>query len=555
MKILSQEMKKQMEECKERARKAGLQFSENTLEFIITNQDMLELMPKNMIPTLYDYWVQDIEVYRNKWIYDIYPHNLYEVTINSRPPISYYLQDNADWWNRMLFYHVLGHIDIDLNNVYFRKTWDDNFVGQALADKRLIEKIRQERGSEKRWVDYVIEFALAIDNLVGYYQELEEADQKGKPEIFGKVSEKIDFYFGEFLKKRYEEKVIELKFYYDEIARYNRCGETAFFEDNFFLSKFPEFHAVFKKWKEKNKSQKPKPKDVLQYLMEHSEFINKEENKWMKDVIQVIRRTSLYFQPMLRTKIVHEGWASLWHERLYTTDESIKGHAIDYSFMDAHLVVDPRIGLNPYAVGKHLFEFIEELASKGKLSREYRLIKDIEARRHFDRGLGKDYGREVLFEVAHHVDDYQLINFLSDEDFQDFMEKYDMFMVGIRPPKDIERLLRGMLEVYIKSKKAKDFRRLLNEFLYHPPYYELREENGLYINHIYEGRTLVTEYIPNVLIGIEFLNGAPVHLETTEYEKEEDHYWYFGGRPEPEHKKVRVLYTCQNRKVERKVID
>lgn len=568
MKILSQEMKKAMEECKKRARKAGLQFSDNTLEYIVTNQDILELMPKHMIPTLYDYWVQDVEVYRNKWIYDVYPHNPYEITINTRPPISYYNQDNADWWNIALFYHVLAHIDMDQNNVYFRKTWDDDFCGQALADKRLIEKIRQERGSEKRWVDYVIEFTKAVDNLVGYYAELEEADRIEKPEIFGEVSEKIDFYFGEFLKKRYEEKVIEMKFYYQEIDRFNLClkqfsekeAEIAFFEDVFFKSKFPEFQEVFKKWKEKKEKEKPRPKDILQHLLEYSEFINKEENKWMKDVIQVIRRTSLHFQPHIRTKICHEGWASLWHERLYITDKRIKGHATDYSFLDARTVVDPRIGLNPYAVGKHLFEFIEELARKGKLSREYRLIRDIEARRRFDKKLGDKYAKEVLFAVRRYFDDRQLINFLSDQDLQDFMDKYQMFVVGIQPPKDIERLLRGMLEVYIKSKKAKDFRELLNKFLYHPPYIiidaEKAKEGQLYLNHVYEGRTLFTEYIPAVLIGLEYLWGKPVNLETTEYKEEKSRRWPRAYPwTEPEYRKVRVLYTCQNRKVERKVIE
>ena len=49
----------------------------------------------------------------------------------------------------------------------FKDTWSDDFTGQALADKRLIEKLRSENG---RWVDYVIEFSRAINNLVGYYQ-------------------------------------------------------------------------------------------------------------------------------------------------------------------------------------------------------------------------------------------------------------------------------------------------------------------------------------------------------------------------------------------------
>ena len=193
MELLSQKIKSEMEECKRRARAVGLEFQDNTLEYIVSNQDMLELSPKIMIPTLYDYWVDDLEVIKNKWVYDAYPHNLYETVINTRPAISFYNQGNSDWLNVMIFYHVLAHIDFFQNNAYFGKTWDDDFCGQALADKRLINRIREELGAEKRWVDYVIEFAKAIDNLVGYYPELDDADRRKIPEAFGMNYETIDY--------------------------------------------------------------------------------------------------------------------------------------------------------------------------------------------------------------------------------------------------------------------------------------------------------------------------------------------------------------------------
>jgi len=64
MELITQHTKKIMEECKERARDAGLNFQRETLEYIVTNRDMINLSPKAMIPTLYDYWVNDVEVLR-----------------------------------------------------------------------------------------------------------------------------------------------------------------------------------------------------------------------------------------------------------------------------------------------------------------------------------------------------------------------------------------------------------------------------------------------------------------------------------------------------------
>ena len=178
-----------MEGCKERAADGrALALRDETLEYIVTNRDLLELSPKLMIPTLYDYWVHDVEVLREKGRYELYPHNPYETVINTRPAISFYNDNNPDWLNVMIFYHVLAHIDFFQNNLYFRHTWDYDFTGQALSDKRVIAKLRSEKG---RWVDYVIEFARGIDNLVGFHWSSRgSSHRRGRP-----APAELDFYF------------------------------------------------------------------------------------------------------------------------------------------------------------------------------------------------------------------------------------------------------------------------------------------------------------------------------------------------------------------------
>lgn len=559
MKLISQRVKKIMNDCRAKAEAAGLNIRGETLEYIVTNQDMIELKPKVMIPTLYDYWVNDVEVIRDKWVYDVNPHNAYECAINTRPAISFYNDNNPDWLNSMIFFHVLGHHDFFHNNVFFRKTWDDDFCGQALADKRLINKIREDMGAEKRWVDYVIEFARSVDNLVGYYAELEDADKEGKADIHGANSEKMSFYFGDFLKQRCADKTVELKFYYDEIARLNECqkkfgnkqGEAIFFEDFEFKSKFLEFTGMFEKRKKKEKT---KSKDILQHLMEHSEFINKEENKWMKEVLGVVRNTSLYFQPQIRTKIANEGWASVWHERLFIRDERMNGHETEFAAVNAGVLADPKLGLNPYIVGKRLLEFIEELARKGKLAYGYQLIKDVEERKRFDQKPGAEYAKKILFEARANFNDFALVNFLSDDDFQDFVDKHKLFVAGTRMNQR-----EGIIETYIKSRSGKAYRKLLNDSLYHPPHIIIDEakanSGGLYLDHVFEGRSLYTSYIPAVLSGLSYLAGGQVKLETTEFEIEQtNERTDQDEEAEVKYKKIRVLYTCANKKLDRTIL-
>ena len=229
MELINQHTKEIMEGCKVRARAAGLTFTDESLEYIVTNRDLIELSPKVMIPTLYDYWVHDVEVLRGKGEYELYPHNPYETVINTRPAISFYNDNNPDWLNVMIFYHVLGHIDFFQNNHCFRHTWEYDFTGQALSDKRVIAKLRAEKG---RWVDYIIEFARSIDNLVGYHAELSPLFAPSK----GACSNRLNYYFDVFLQTV---KKLPIGDYLKEVARYNESvaahgpeeGERLFFAD------------------------------------------------------------------------------------------------------------------------------------------------------------------------------------------------------------------------------------------------------------------------------------------------------------------------------------
>lgn len=541
MELIDQHTKRIMEGCKERAREAGLRFDNETLEYIVTNRDMLELHPKVMIPTLYDYWVHDVEVLKEKGKYELYPHNPYETVINTRPAISFYNDNNPDWLNVMIFYHVLAHIDFFQNNLFYRHTWEYDLTGKALADKRLIARLRSEHG---RWVDYVIEFGRAVDNLVGYFDTLSHQFREERPSF----SRRLDYYFDVFLQAV---KKVKTAAYIKEIERYNQClrenpalGEEAFFAD--VVVKYPEFEAIYVK---SLKEKREKRLDLLQFLMEHSEFLNRDENRWMKSVLEVIRSTSIYFQPQIRTKIMNEGWASYWHETLFLTDDRIRGHEVDFARVHSGVTSLHRVGLNPYAIGMRLFQQIEEMADKGRISLEFQRLADSRAREEFDKKCGT--GRDFIFAVRETLCDFTFLSTFVD---QDFVDRHGLFVVGKRLDKE-----RMRWQYYVKSRKAEAYREMLLDSLYHPPRIEADIEKGggrhLYLNHVFEGKPLVKDFIANTLVGLEFLWGGPVKLETTE-----------AGLPPPDEavkpskdvdKKIhwrRFVYTMENRTLSRTLL-
>jgi stage V sporulation protein R len=554
MQLIDQHAKAIMEGCKERARDAGLRFDDESLEYVVSNRDLIELSPKVMIPTMYDYWVHDVEVLQGRGRYELYPSNPYETVINTRPAISFYNDNNPDWLNVMIFYHVLGHIDFFQNNLYFRHTWDDDFAGRALADKRAISRLRSEHG---RWVDYVIEFARSIDNLVDFHGLLSALH---RPEHDG-WSRRLDWYLDVFLQ---DVKKVRTGDYVKEIERYNQVmrenptdGEDVFFRE--VGRRHPEFAAMYER---QSRERAPDGRDVMGFLLDHSPLLNREENRWMKDVVQIVRETSLYFQPQIRTKIMNEGWASYWHETLFMRDDRIAGHEADFARVNAMVTSMPRVGLNPYALGMRMFYFIEEAADKGRYSRQFLSLLGAEERRRFDGKTGR--GRDYIFRVRENLNDYLFVSTFLE---QDFVDRHRLFVA--------DRVLdeqRMVWRWYVKSRKASEYRAMVEDKLYHPPHVTVdlgrTGDDVLALMHHFEGKPLVRDYIHNTLLGLEYLWGGKVTLETTEVKaiKKADGRSGASAQPtlpgmgpadkpaEPEIQWQRVRYTMKDRKLSKGLI-
>jgi len=305
---------------------------------------------------------------------------------------------------------------------------------------------------------------------------------------------------------------------------------------------------MYEKYKEQKRTP---PVDLLQFLMENSPFLSREENKWMHTIMQIVRKTAIFFQPRIRTKIMNEGWASYWHETLFLQDDRINGHEVDFARVNAGVTAMPRVGLNPYALGMRLFYFIEDMVDKGQLSWEFQNLKDAHSREHFDTKTGG--GRQFIFDVRQNYSDFTFINqFLN----QDFITRNNLFVAGKRLNEQ-----RMVWEYYVKSRKADAYREMLFASLYHPPHVEIDHEQSqkadtLYLVHTFEGKPLIKEYIPNTLLGLEYLWGGPVELETHEVKS-------IGGRPESgkpseiqpqDIKWQRVVFTMKDRKLSRRIL-
>ena len=210
----------------------------------------------------------------------------------------------------------------------------------------------------------------------------------------------------------------------------------------------------------------------------------------------------------------------------------------------------PRMGLNPYALGMRLFDHVEDMANKGMYSYDFQRTRNAQARREYDRETGS--GRDYVFKVREDFDDFMFINTFID---QEFVDRHKLFVVGQRL-----NSANGKLEYYIQSRDAAKYRQMLLNGLYHPPCIEIdktkSEENCLYLNHRFEGKPLVREFIPNTMVGIEYLWGGAVKLETSEPVGQTKERRRDGIDPAPEAESLfqRVLYTMKDRQISRAVL-
>jgi stage V sporulation protein R len=107
---------------------------------------------------------------------------------------------------------------------------------------------------------------------------------------------------------------------------------------------------------------------------------------------------------------------------------------------------------------------------------------------------------------------------------------------------------------------------MVGESLYHPPHLTIEtdkmESGDLYLSHTFEGKPLVKDFIAGTLLGIEYLWGHPVHLETSEVESsaQSEQSVFVAGVSGPAKAQTRpteiswqrVRYTMKDRKLSRK---
>jgi len=384
------------------------------------------------LPGRFSHWTHGKAYQVQKTLYDYGLSKIYELVINSDPCCAFLLETNTLLQNTLVAAHVMAHADFFANNAYFVRTRRDMVDIAALHAER-IERYEFEHG--KAEVERLLDAVLAIQEHVDASLHEQQSPEASVPPR-------------------------RLRSPYDDLwALDERTSER-------------------EKEEQAPKRSGSKPaepvRDLLWFIHEHSPVLE----DWERDVVAIVRSEMLYFLPQIRTKVVNEGWATLWHARIMHELDLAPDEHVEFARLHAAVVQPTGRRLNPYALG-------------------YALLCDIERR----------YGTEHLFLVREVESDVSLVrNYLT----QELVEELDLYLYERRGD-----------ELVVVDKDWEAVRdRLANELGgNHIPVILVEDgdylgNRELYLRHAWDGRKLDLLWAEKTLEHLFRLWGRRVWLET-----------------------------------------
>jgi stage V sporulation protein R len=449
------------------------------LDFFPVIFEMLDYEGINMVasyggfPTRYPHWRFGMQYEYMQKSYGYGLHKIYEMVINNNPCYAYLLNSNQMVDQKLVIAHVYAHCDFFKNNAYFKNT-NRRMMDEMANHGNRIADYMSKYGRDV--VEDFLDVCSSIENLIDPNALFDVVERRVEA-VSDEVAPPRDV--GRLKSKSYMDPFINPPEY---LERQRKVQDEARLRQQ-----FPSSPA----------------KDVLRFLIEYAPIPN-----WKRDILSMIREEAYYFAPQAQTKIMNEGWASYWHEKIMTAKALRPSELVD--FADHHsstLAVHPG-QLNPYKLGYELYHDIERRWDTGCFGKDYDECDDIAHKAAWHRDTGE--GREKIFQVRAIYNDMTFVDeFLTEE----FCREHKLFTYSLN-----ER--NGRYEI-----ADRDFRAVKEKLLFQltnlgHPYVTVVDANydnrgELYLKHRFDGVELRADYAKATMEALYQVWTRPVHVQTT----------------------------------------
>lgn len=487
------------------ARGFGLDFF--PMRFEIVPADVMAAIGSYGMPSRFTHWHFGKAFQRMKLSYDLGLSKIYELVINTDPCYAFLYEGNSLLQNKLIVAHVLAHSDFFKNNIYFSRT--NRQMMESMANSA--ERIRHyERLYGTKRVEVFLDAVLSIQEHIDPYSHAREngfawecEEDAFETTLLGETRISGDGR-GKHIRFDEDRQSGSYRRYSDLLALDERLKLDGMrrIDDTLSMSgevddrRFPaDAHVKRNEGQNDRRHKRHFPpddeKDVLLFILRYSTILE----PWQRDIMTIVHDEMRYFWPQIETKIMNEGWATYWHQRIMRTLDLTEAETIEYAKMNAQVTAPSRTTVNPYLLGLKMFEAIER--SYDDPPEEYML--------RFGRKKGQ--GREKIFEVRELENDVSFLrNYMTEDvirhlDLYVFAEERDAWRIT---SKDIEKVR----DVLIRARTNGGYPTIVVRDG------DFARRGELLLVHIYDGIELDRRYIEKTLPYVYRLWGRPVHIET-----------------------------------------
>ena len=475
------DLEKWSEKIEKIASSFGLDWYPQEFE-IVDYETMLGLMAYHGIPSYYPHWSFGKAYERQATLYEYDFAGLpYELVINTNPCAAYLMNENSLALQILTMAHVYAHNNFFKNNTNFsRGTRAELALEFFHASAERIRSYGADPSIGQEKVEKLLDAAHALMWHCSQVPGIGYVSQKEKKQkILAGVNE----------------------------SHTDRWGHL----------------------KEKEKTEPPdlnklpiKPEEnFLLFIRDHSP---RKFEDWEVDILTIAAETLDYFKPQILTKIMNEGWASYWHDRIIRSLGLPADLLLEINQSHSAVICPPDnpLTINPYFVGIKVWQDI---------FRKYEEPTDEEKERYAIKG---GEGAKQIFHVMRTGNDSSFLRaYLTKELMTDlFFLKYgasgDQFIVDELVEENNWKKIRNLLARDVGLGLVPDIR------------IKDADHNGsrsAYLVHNFDGRHLDKEYAKRALEHFYYLWGRPVVLETTTYRRRSPYIYQYDGKSHSQNRK------------------
>ncbi|WP_135852730.1 SpoVR family protein [Halorussus salinus] len=312
--------------------------------WVVDYDEMNELIAYNGFQERYPHWRWGMQYDRQQKQGQYTGGKAFEIVINDDPSHAFLQESNAVADQKAVITHVEAHADFFAKNRWYRM-FAEQLDAAAMLERhaRRIEEYMSDpeidREAVEQWIDSVLCLEDNIDQHEPFKRQFERRDDADDDEIDDELAEKLDEMD---LSDEVKRQVFDEE-WMDEQADAGELDE-------------PEM-------------------DVLAFLRDHGKAYDDDSGKaeemteWQKEILEMLRAESYYFAAQKLTKVMNEGWAAYW-ESVMMGEEAFAGDDEFLLYADHQARVLNSPGLNPYQLGKELWEYIENTENRREVCRK-----------------------------------------------------------------------------------------------------------------------------------------------------------------------------------------